>query len=65
MPIDFTLMPEQQRLRADARAFAADVLSGVGPATRDLTTPQVGYVPIHPEQFCASTSRTAKGLQCP
>jgi hypothetical protein len=22
-----------------------------------------GLVPIHPEQFCASTSRTAEGLQ--
>ena len=39
MPIDFTLTPEQQRLRADARAFARDVLSKVGAATQDLPTP--------------------------
>jgi hypothetical protein len=39
MSIDFTLTPEQQRLRADARAFARDVLSKVGRATQDLPTP--------------------------
>jgi hypothetical protein len=30
VPIDFTLTPEQLRLRGDARAFARDVLSKVG-----------------------------------
>jgi butyryl-CoA dehydrogenase len=56
MPIDFTLTPEQQRLRADARAFAGDVLSGVGPATRDLTTPQARFVATKPfyEQVIAA-----------
>ena len=39
MPIDFTLTPEQLRLRGDARAFARDVLSKVESAIRDLTTP--------------------------
>ena len=34
MPIDFTLTMEQKRLQADARAFAGDVLTKVGPATR-------------------------------
>jgi len=48
MPIDFSLTPEQQRLRADARAFAGDVLSGVGPATRDLTTPQARFAATKP-----------------
>ena len=48
MPIDFTLTPEQQRLRADARAFAGDVLSGVAPATRDLTTPQARFAATKP-----------------
>ena len=39
MPIDFTLTMEQKRLQADARAFARDVLTKVGPATRGLPTP--------------------------
>jgi len=39
VPIDFTLTPEQLRLRGDARAFARDVLSKVESATRDLPTP--------------------------
>jgi len=39
MPIDFTLRMEQKRLQADARAFARDVLTKVGPATRGLPTP--------------------------
>ena len=56
MPIDFTLTPEQQRLRADARAFAREVLSGVGPATRDLTTPQARFAATKPfyEQVVAA-----------
>jgi hypothetical protein len=32
VPIDFTLTPEQLRLRGDARAFARDVLSKVVPS---------------------------------
>lgn len=36
MPIDFTPTEEQRLLRARAREFARDVLSGVGPATRHL-----------------------------
>jgi hypothetical protein len=39
MPIDFVMTPEQLRLRAEARVFARDVLSKVGPATKDLSTP--------------------------
>src|SRR5271155_1128676 len=56
MPIDFTLTPEQQRLRADARAFAGDVLSGVAPAPRDLTTPQARFAATKPfyEQVVAA-----------
>ncbi len=48
MPIDFTLTPEQQRLRADARAFARDVLSKVGLATRDLPTPLARFAATRP-----------------
>jgi len=48
MPIDFTLTPEQQRLRADARAFARDVLSKVGPATQDLPTPLARFAATRP-----------------
>ncbi|MFC4951251.1 acyl-CoA dehydrogenase family protein [Pseudonocardia sp. GCM10023141] len=40
MAIDFTLTPEQQDLRLAARDFARKLLSGVGPATRHLATPQ-------------------------
>ncbi|GLF92686.1 acyl-CoA dehydrogenase family protein [Streptomyces yaizuensis] len=40
MAIDFTLTPEQLRLRQSAREFARRVLTGVGPATRHLTTPE-------------------------
>jgi len=48
MPIDFTLTPEQQRLRADARAFARDVLSKVGSATKDLPTPLARFAATRP-----------------
>ena len=48
MSIDFTLTPEQQRLRADARAFACDVLSEVGSATKDLPTPLVRFAATRP-----------------
>jgi nitroalkane oxidase len=48
MPIDFTLTPEQQRLRADARAFARDVLSKVGSATQDLPTPLARFAATKP-----------------
>lgn len=48
MPIDFTLTPEQQRLRADARAFARDVLSKVGAATQDLPTPLARFAATRP-----------------
>ena len=48
MPIDFTLTPEQQRLRADARAFARDVLSKVGSATQDLPTPLERFAATRP-----------------
>ena len=48
MPIDFTLTPEQQRLRADARAFARDVLSKVGAATQALPTPLARFAATRP-----------------
>jgi len=48
MPIDFTLTPEQQRLRADERAFARDVLSKVGSATQDLPTPLARFAATRP-----------------
>jgi butyryl-CoA dehydrogenase len=48
MPIDFTLTPEQQRLRADARAFARDVLSKVGAAALDLPTPLDRFAATQP-----------------
>ena len=48
MPIDFTLTPEQQRLRADARAFARDVLVKVAPATQDLPTPLARFTATQP-----------------
>jgi nitroalkane oxidase len=48
MPIDFTLTPEQQHLRADARAFARDVLSKVGAATQDLPTPLARFAATRP-----------------
>ena len=48
MPIDFTLTPEQQRLRADTRAFARDVLSKVGSATQDLPTPLARFAATRP-----------------
>ena len=48
MPIDFTLTPEQQRLRADARAFARDVLSKVGAVTQGLPTPLARFAATRP-----------------
>ncbi|HUN44819.1 MAG TPA: acyl-CoA dehydrogenase [Acetobacteraceae bacterium] len=48
MPIDFTLTPEQQRLRADARAFARDVLANVAAATQDLPTPLARFAATRP-----------------
>jgi butyryl-CoA dehydrogenase len=48
MPIDFTVTPEQQRLRADARPFARDVLSEVGSATKDLPTPLARFAATRP-----------------
>ena len=48
MPIDFTLTPEQLRLRGDARAFARDVLSKVASATRDLPTPLARFAATRP-----------------
>ena len=48
MPIDFTLTPELLCLRGDARAFARDVLSKVGSATRDLPTPLARFAAIRP-----------------
>jgi nitroalkane oxidase len=46
--IDFTLTPDQQRLRTDARCFAQDVLSRVGPATRDLPTATAWFTATRP-----------------
>jgi butyryl-CoA dehydrogenase len=48
VPIDFTLTPELLCLRGDARAFARDVLSKVGSATRDLPTPLARFAAIRP-----------------
>src|SRR6516225_9933128 len=48
MPIDFTLTMEQKRLQADARAFARDVLTKVGPATKDLPTPLARFAATRP-----------------
>jgi butyryl-CoA dehydrogenase len=48
MAIDFTLTPEQQHLRADARTFARDVLSKVGAATRELPTPLARFAATRP-----------------
>jgi hypothetical protein len=60
MPIDFTLTPEQQRLRADARAFARDVLSEVGSATKDLPTPLARFAATRP----FSTNRPSQRASC-
>src|SRR5258706_12310127 len=48
MPIDFTLTMEQKRLQADARAFAHDVLTKVGPGTRGLPTPLARFAATRP-----------------
>src|SRR5260221_989870 len=48
MPIDFTLTMEQKRLQADARAFARDVLTKVGPATHGLPTPLARFAATRP-----------------
>src|SRR5260221_13744525 len=43
-----TLTMEQKRLQADARAFARDVLTKVGPATRGLPTPLARFAATRP-----------------
>jgi hypothetical protein len=49
MPIDFTLTPDQQRLRADARARSpAMSLSKVESATQDLPTPLARFAATKP-----------------
>src|SRR3974390_701909 len=48
MPIDFTLTPEQRRLRADARAFARDVLSKVHAEIKYLPTPLARFAATRP-----------------
>src|SRR3984893_4837491 len=48
VPIDFTLTPEQLRLRGDARAFAGDGLSKVGSATQALPTPLARFAATRP-----------------
>lgn len=48
MAIDFTLTSDQRRLRTDARTFARDVLTGVGPATRELPTPMERFAATQP-----------------
>jgi butyryl-CoA dehydrogenase len=48
MPIDFTLTAEQQRLQADARTFARDVLTQVAPATQSLATPLARFAATRP-----------------
>ena len=64
MPIDFTLTPEQQRLRADARTFARDALSKVGSATQDLPTRLARFAATRPfyEQTVAAGSGESAGL---
>ncbi|MBV8870829.1 MAG: acyl-CoA dehydrogenase family protein [Acetobacteraceae bacterium] len=48
MAIDFTLTPDQRRLQTEARCFAHDVLSNVGPATRDLPTATERFTATRP-----------------
>ncbi|WP_022724430.1 acyl-CoA dehydrogenase family protein, partial [Rhodopseudomonas sp. B29] len=48
MPIDFTLTPEQRDLQVSARAFARRVLAEVGPATRNLPTPEARFAETRP-----------------
>src|SRR5437868_6747312 len=51
---------------ATLRRFPVGPRQGISPRFRNsLREDQVmnGLVPIHPEQFCASTSRTVGGLQ--
>lgn len=48
MAIDFTLTPDQHKLRLAARDFANDVLTGVGPAARHLTSPQERWQATRP-----------------
>jgi hypothetical protein len=59
MPIDFTLKPEQLRLRADARGCARDVLSEAGSATKDRPTPLARFAVTRPfyEQTVWSMSK--------
>lgn len=48
MAIDFTLSPAQRELQANARAFAARVLSQVEPTIRDLPRPEQRFFAIRP-----------------
>ncbi|MDM0071440.1 acyl-CoA dehydrogenase family protein [Variovorax sp. J31P207] len=48
MAIDFSLTPEQRQLQLSARRFAADVLSGVGPAMQHLATPRERFQATRP-----------------
>jgi len=64
MPIDFTLTMEQKRLQADARAFARDVLTKVGPATRGLPTPLARFAatrPFYEQAVAAGFLRRLRG----
>jgi hypothetical protein len=65
MAIDFTLTPDQQRLRAKARVFARDVLTGVGAATRDLPTPTERFTATRPfyEQAVEAGLKSHAGLE--
>jgi hypothetical protein len=56
MPIDLTLTPEQQRLRADARYFARDVLSKVVSAPR----PADAARPLRRHQTVLRTDRRSR-----
>jgi len=48
MAIDFTLTPEQSALKAQARAFAKEVLAGVTPATDMLPTAEERFLATRP-----------------
>src|SRR6266581_4284079 len=48
MAIDFTLTPEQSALKSQARAFAKEVLAGVGPATEMLPTAEERFLATRP-----------------
>jgi hypothetical protein len=61
VPIDFTLTPEQLRVRGDARAFARDVLSKVESATRDLPTPLARFAATFREPAATDDGSQAGG----